>query len=850
MDQITPAPTIAAAASGYAKVFVSYSRKDLPFAQMLVAALVERGFDAFLDKTDIAPGEPWKERLAGLIAAADTVVFVVSPDSVASSVCAWELEESGRLSKRLIPIVARRIADSDAPALLGRLNWVFCGDCDDRDAALTALDTALHTDLDWVREHTRLGEMARRWNDKGRSGSATLRGADLDAAERWLDRRPADANAPTDLHQDFIRASRRAQSRRRNILTGSLAAGLLAALVLAGLAYWQRGIAVEQRDKALLRQSQFLADVASRRITRGNSVNAMALGIEALPDSAAGVDRPYSVAAEAALFNAQRHRQEQFVFAPPGWTTPPGGGAIFSPDGHLVAMPWENTARVVDSTTGETVAALEHPKYVGTIAFRHDGRRVATTSGDRIGRIWNVSTGILIREFSSDGESMYRVSFSPDGSRVAAIVNDKTIYVWDAETGNKIAALTGHTDTISSFSFSPDGRRIVTSSYDRTARVWDVETGRELVKNSSHEPENADVWSAVFSPDGRRVLSVAKTAHIWDSETGAPIATLDHGTGGGILHTGKFSPDGKKIVTASSDHTARIWNADSAETIAILHHDQNVSTATFSSDGERVITASNDTTARIWDAGTGKLIATLAGHSGELQNASFSRDGRLALTNAKDGTARVWATRPIRAVVLNTKGYTFNSASFSPDSRRVATASWDDTARIWDAETGDQIKVFKGHSDTVNGAVFSADGQLLLTASADKTARIWNTETGEQVAVLEHDGPVRTARFSPDGRRVVTKVGHGARIWDRETGKVIATLPPYDKVSYTAPVFSPDGKQVLTSGDYRADIWDSETGNHVVTLGWAYALGDVCGLQPGWTADRNGVRRQNGAHLG
>jgi hypothetical protein len=200
MDQISPAPTVAAAASSYAKVFVSYSRKDLPFAQMLVAALVERGFDAFLDKTDIAPGEPWKERLAGLIAAADTVVFVVSPDSVASSVCSWELEESGRLSKRLIPIVARRIADADAPPLLGRLNWAFCADDDDRDAALATLDTALHTDLDWMREHTRLGELARRWNEKGRSGSATLRGADLDAAERWLDRRPAGANAPTDLH--------------------------------------------------------------------------------------------------------------------------------------------------------------------------------------------------------------------------------------------------------------------------------------------------------------------------------------------------------------------------------------------------------------------------------------------------------------------------------------------------------------------------------------------------------------------------------------------------------------------------------------------------------------------------
>jgi hypothetical protein len=96
MNQDLPATPVAAPTGDRAKVFVSYSRKDAGFAQMLVAALAERGFDSFLDKTDIAPGEPWKERLAGLIAAADTVVFTVSPDSVASTICAWELEESTR----------------------------------------------------------------------------------------------------------------------------------------------------------------------------------------------------------------------------------------------------------------------------------------------------------------------------------------------------------------------------------------------------------------------------------------------------------------------------------------------------------------------------------------------------------------------------------------------------------------------------------------------------------------------------------------------------------------------------------------------------------------------------------
>jgi tetratricopeptide (TPR) repeat protein len=250
MNQDASAPSPAAPTGDRAKVFVSYSRKDSAFAQLLVGALAERGFDAFLDKTDIAPGEPWKERLAGLIAAADTIVFAVSPDSVGSTICAWELEESARLGKRIIPVVARRIADADAPPALGRLNWVFCAEGDDKDAALAALDTALHTDLPWVREHTRLGDLARHWDEEGRSKGACLRGADLEAAERWLDRRPADANAPTDLHQDFIRASRRAATaRQRYWVGGSLAVAVLA-IGLAGFAEINRREAQTQRERA------------------------------------------------------------------------------------------------------------------------------------------------------------------------------------------------------------------------------------------------------------------------------------------------------------------------------------------------------------------------------------------------------------------------------------------------------------------------------------------------------------------------------------------------------------------------------------------------------------------------
>jgi tetratricopeptide (TPR) repeat protein len=242
-------------AGNRAKVFISYSRKDAAFAQVLAGALTDRGFDAFLDKTDIAPGEPWKERLAALIGAADTVVFVVSPDSAASEICAWELEESARLGKRVIPIVARRVADALAPSSLRRLNWIFSAEGDDREAALSALDQALHTDLAWVREHTRLGELAQRWQDRGRAKGAALRGADLEAAERWLDRRPPDANAPTALHQDFIRASRRAATARQRTTVGGSILVALVALALAAFAEVSRRDAQHQRRQAELQRA-------------------------------------------------------------------------------------------------------------------------------------------------------------------------------------------------------------------------------------------------------------------------------------------------------------------------------------------------------------------------------------------------------------------------------------------------------------------------------------------------------------------------------------------------------------------------------------------------------------------
>src|SRR5580658_1677349 len=233
-----------------AKIFISYSRKDMSFADRFDAALKTRGFEPLIDREEIYAFEDWWKRIEALISRADTVVFVLSPDAVASDVALKEVAYAASLNKRFAPIVCQRVADDAIPEALRRLNFIFFDNAADFGASAERLAEALQTDIDWVRQHTEFGEAARRWSKAARPGGLLLRSPALEDAERWIASRPRGAPEPTAETQQFVAASRRGTTRRRNILTGSLAAGLVVALALAGLAYWQRGIAVEQRQLA------------------------------------------------------------------------------------------------------------------------------------------------------------------------------------------------------------------------------------------------------------------------------------------------------------------------------------------------------------------------------------------------------------------------------------------------------------------------------------------------------------------------------------------------------------------------------------------------------------------------
>ena len=179
----------------------------------------------------------------------------------------------------------------------------------------------------------------------------------------------------------------------------------------------------------------------------------------------------------------------------------------------------------------------------------------------------------------------------------------------------------------------------------------------------------------------------------------------------------------------------------------MLLHGGYVSSAQFSPDGQRIVTASDDGTARVWEAATGKEVAMLRGQEYALTSALYSLDGQRIVTTGCEkllyvtstcvvGTARMWnATTGQQLAVLRGHEGRVSSAQFSQDDQRIVTASDDKTARVWNAVTGKELTVLRGHESALTSAQFSSDGKHIMTASADGTIRIYVVEHEDLIAL-------------------------------------------------------------------------------------------------------------------
>ena len=752
-----------------ARVFISYSRKDAGIAENLRETLNARNFEAYLDKHEILPGEPWQERLAGLIADADCIIFLLTPASAASPICDWEVNEAERLGKRILPVIASSLEQNTVPRRLQRLNFIFMRNEAERVREMGTLDHAILTDIDWVREHTRIGEVTNRWARAGEDVKSPLllRGMELEAAEAWIAARPISAPDTTEDQRRFIVASRSAATRRQRVILATVTFLAAVGFALFFAAAWQRSVAVAQRDQALVTQSRFLASAAERFSQHNENVNAMLVAEEGLPDTQEGRIRPYDPAPTRAAYRALAENMERVVL-PRGvhWSS---DAAIFTPDGlHVITSgdPGDGNVQIWSAISGALVR--EVPGF--GVAVLSPDQRTLLTGGDTPGsaRLWDWNNphvpprNLVPPAFESvnHGKGVVSAAFSPDGQRVAAVWNGTVAALWDAETGRLIAALPlgnwsgelpesdGLIYIPPRISFSTSGDRILTLTGTAGARLWDGNTGAEVANLTG-------ATCGVFMPDGAAVVTASNALRLWDANTGQLIK--DHfAESNHFILSVAVSPDGKLIATGNSRGLIDVWDVGRRTVIdekpwRAFAHASRVLSLQFSPDGRRLLSASQDLeekehAAIIWNVNEGKVAKSLNSHLGSVTHARFNHDSTWIATQSVDGTTRLWsdpAGKGATRITITASGALVD-VMFDRSGRRIIALDTENRIGIASIETPSGKTVFRS---TVRVAVPTVDPMHLVRPDRfawgpGRFFRVYSDEIVRLAQRLEREAPL------------------------------------------------------------------------------------------------------------
>lgn len=506
----------------------------------------------------------------------------------------------------------------------------------------------------------------------------------------------------------------------------------------------------------------------------------------------------------------------------------------FSADGRLLASgSHDQTIKLWDVTTGRVLRTFSrHTLPVLSIAFSPDSKILASGSADGIIKLWSVVSGQEIKTLkghvssaNSSDFSVDSIDFSPDGKMLASgsgesFGDEWTIELWDVASGQKLNSLKGHTSSINSVKFSPDGKMLASGSDDKTVKLWDVASGKDL---KSLEGNASGVNSVAFSPDSKMLaLGIGGigndniTLQLWDVSSGLKLKTLEGHPSG--VHTVAFSPDGKMLASGGGDRTIKFWDVTTGKRLKTLSgHFNIIASVVFSPDGKTIASGSWDTTIKLWNVNTGRQLKTFGGLT-LIQRAALSPDGKILLSGTWDGTIKLWNLVSGDGM-KSLEGHTniTNSVVFSPDSKMLASTSFDKTIKLWSLPFGKELQTLKGYD--ASQVVFSPDGRTIALGNLDKVA-LWDIESGrESKTLIGHTNVVVSVVFSPDGRTIASAgIDQTIKLWDVATGKELRTLPKQNDVIFSV-LFSPDGKTLASRSRKGAvKLWNPLSGQEIKML--------------------------------
>ncbi len=672
---------------------------------------------------------------------------------------------------------------------------------------------------------TRLHNSAADWARDSRDSSYLYSGSLLDAAAATAARIGADPARYPPLSQserDFLRASQSAHRRRVRRRQGIIAVLMALVVGFAAVAV----IAVRNGQTAV---SELDAAVSAKLVAESQALGDNNPVLAKLETVAAWRINPSDQARHAMLAAA---RLPGGVILASG--TVPVDAVAYRPDGKILATGIGNgDVRLWDMGTRQPISILRsgHSGQVGALAFSTDGKVLA--AGGKYGsvQLWDVATRQEVgAPLTGSTQSVSAVAFSPNGKLLAVGRYAGTVQLWDVATHQQIATLqAGDTYGSPAVAFSPDGKTLATASIGGagtgTVRLWDVATHQQL--GAPLPGDTSTVYSVAFSPDGKTLAvgNYTGSVQLWNATTRQQIGTPLVGAADAVYSVA-FSPDGRTLAAASYAGTVQLWDVATRQQIGVpLTGDgRPVVSVAFSPDGKTLAAGSWDDTVRLWNVAeaTDDPIGSLTPGTWGAQSVAFAPDGKTLATGSWTDAARLWNTATHQQIGgplahgTNFLADWVSSVAFSPDGKILATGDWDDTARLWDVATHQQIGTpLNDDANLVESVAFSPDGKILATGEFNGTTRLWNVATHQEIGVPLNGraGMVESLAFSPDGKILaIGDFDYSVQLWNVATRQRIGTLLPPDASAIYSVAFSPDGRTLATGGgDGTARLWDVAT---------------------------------------
>lgn len=659
-------------------------------------------------------------------------------------------------------------------------------------------------------------------------------------AEREQQRLRVEAEAERVRQQREIDAqTRRAAAQRR--IAKRFQRISIAATALAVMALLLAGWAGHSYRQAAKQRAQVLAMRADLATNSGDSREGLLLALEALPE-----DPGLSEWFRRPIIDDAANALERVLFRPIGRTLTGHADDLmtvaYSPDGASILTASEDHTvriwRVADGLAPVPRLVLQHQAPISSARFSRDGRLIVTAAQDGWAYLWAASDGAKLTEWQVGPARPTIVDLSPDNTLVAAVGYGSNASLWSWDPSQEVEAGTmaappemitelwdadgvTHGGGTNNLVFDTTGDRVATTSWSGDARIWDVRTAR-LIRTlpraigdaqgrclASAPGHCAPIISATFTASGPgRVVTASfdRTAKIWDLSTGKVMVSLIGHDRSVISAT--FSTDGQRVITAALDGTVRIWNAESGEMLQILQGPAAVSgptaSAALSPDEAHLVASFSSPAAYLWDLHADLAPVVLPNLSDAVPAAALSADDRVLV--AATGLA-VGLHDPASGEALAEASYldgAVMSVAASPDGRDVL-ASAGRRVEIFDMERWirdglpPSPRRLGQHDNLVLSALYSPDGRRIVTASQDGTAKIWMAADGTLVGdPLRHDGAVFCATFDRDGDRVLTGSMDGTvRIWNAGNGKPLTVVRVGEPV--LDATFSADGVHVVVT---------------------------------------------------